>query len=198
MYLKAAYGENEPIYIEDIRYENILESNIHQQIRKLIEDRLIKQFDEGICFIPKKSIFREGSRLSVNAVVEKRYLWDGDKRCGYFSGVGFANQLRLITQVPMICEIVTNKAIVECNEVKIAKSRVIIRKPKIMVNELNYQILQFLDLLETVDDYAEIEDKELDEQLREYLKSNSIKFEEVKKYLGYYGNRVWEKYSRLE
>lgn len=98
----------------------------------------------------------------------------------------------------MMYEVVTNKALDEYSGIKIAKSKVIIRKPKILVDEQNYQILQFLDLIEKIGDYAEIEGKELDERLQGYLKNNSIKFENVKKYLSYYGNKVCKKIFAME
>lgn len=73
----------------------------------------------------------------MNRVIEKKYLRDNEKRCGYISGVAFANQLGLTTQVAMTCEVVTNKAIKDYRETTLAKSRVIIRKPRVTINEEN-------------------------------------------------------------
>lgn len=95
-------------------------------------------------------------------------------------------------------EVVTNKAINEYCEIKIAKTRVIIKKPKVVVNEQNYQILQLLDLIENIDYYAEIEGKELVKRLQKYLKNNEIKFENVRTYLRYYGNEVCKKVLEME
>ena len=108
-YLKETYGENEPIFVADIEYGSMSENNIRQQIKKLTDTGLLKRYDTGIYFIPKKSIFKSGTQLSMNRVIERKYLQDKNERCGYISGVTFANQLGLTTQVSMVCEVVTIK-----------------------------------------------------------------------------------------
>lgn len=197
-YLEETYGENEPIFIENIHYADMSDQHMYRQIKILIEKGVLKQFDSEICFIPKKSIFKSGTQLSIYKVLERKYLFDGNKRCGYLSGVVIANQLGLTSQVSQAYEVVTNKAVNEYSEVKIAKIRVIIRKPKVVVNEQNYQILQLLDLIENIDYYAENEGKELVKRLQEYLKNNGIKFENVRTYLRYYGNEVCKKVFEME
>lgn len=57
----------------------------------------------------------------------------------------------LTTQIPMQYEIVSNKATNEYRETSLAKSRIIIRKPKVPVTEKNYMALQFLDMLKNLD-----------------------------------------------
>ena len=57
-YLKETYGENEPIFVADIEYGSMSENNIRQQIKKLTDTGLLKRYDTGIYFIPKKSIFK--------------------------------------------------------------------------------------------------------------------------------------------
>ena len=58
----------------------------------------------GIYFLPKKTIFKSGSQLAPEKVLECKYLRDKDERCGYVSGLMFFNQMGLTTQVPMMYE----------------------------------------------------------------------------------------------
>ena len=191
-YLKETYGENEPIFVADIEYGSMSENNIRQQIKKMTDTGLLKRYDTGIYFIPKKSIFKSGTQLSMNRVIERKYLQDKNERCGYISGVTFANQLGLTTQVSMVREVVTNKATNDRREITLANSRVIVRRPRIPVNEQNYRILQFLDLMKDIDYFAEITGEELQKSLCAYLKDNAIRFEDLEKYLGYYPDKIYK------
>lgn len=191
-YLKETYGENVPIFVSDIKYADMTENNIRQQIKKMTDSGLLKRYDTGIYFIPKKSIFKSGTQLSMNTVIEKKYLQDNNQRCGYISGVAFANQLGITTQVSMACEVVTNKATNDYRETTLAKSRVIIRKPRIPVSEQNYRMLQFLDLMKDIDYFSEIAGEELKERLCKYLEINAIRFSDLEKYLQYYPDRIYK------
>ncbi|MGN8630618.1 hypothetical protein ACTNEW_03300 [Blautia sp. HCP3S3_G3] len=190
-YLRETYGENEPIFVSDIEYNGMSDNYIRQQVKKLTDAGLLKRYDTGIYFIPKKSIFKSGTQLSMNRVIERKYLQDKNERCGYVSGVAFANQLGITTQVSMICEVVTNKATNDRREITLANSRVIIRRPRTPVNEQNYRILQFLDLMKDIDYFAEVTGEELQKCLCAYLEANSIRFADLEKYLGYYPDKIY-------
>lgn len=190
-YLRETYGENEPIFVSDIEYNGMSDNYIRQQVKKLTDAGLLKRYDTGIYFIPKKSIFKSGTQLSMNRVIERKYLQDKNERFGYVSGVAFANQLGITTQVSMICEVVTNKATNDRREITLANSRVIVRRPRTPVNEQNYRILQFLDLMKDIDYFAEITGEELQKCLCAYLEANSIRFEDLEKYLGYYPDKIY-------
>lgn len=190
-YLREIYGENEPIFVSDIEYNGMSDNYIRQQVKKLTDAGLLKRYDTGIYFIPKKSIFKSGTQLSMNRVIERKYLQDKNERCGYVSGVAFANQLGITTQVSMICEVVTNKATNDRREITLANSRVIIRRPRTPVNEQNYRILQFLDLMKDIDYFAEVTGEELQKCLCAYLEANSIRFADLEKYLGYYPDKIY-------
>lgn len=80
-------------------------------MKKLTDAGVVKRFDKGIYFLPKKTIFKSGSVLSPEKVLEYKYLRDKDgKKCGYISGPVFANQMGLTTQVPVVYVVVSNKA----------------------------------------------------------------------------------------
>lgn len=191
-YLIEIYGENEPIFVAELEYANMSEGSIRQQIMKLAEDGRIKRYDTGIYFIPKKSMFKSGTTLSLDRVLEKKYLENNDKRCGYIGGVAFANQLGLTTQVPMTYEVVTNKATKDYRETKLANSRIILRKPRVTIDENNYRILQFLDLIKDIDYYSEVSGEELQKRLIAYMTGCAMMFSDLEPYLQYYPDRIYK------
>ncbi|MCC8028580.1 MAG: helix-turn-helix domain-containing protein [Lachnospiraceae bacterium] len=189
--LKETYGENEPIFIADIQYEGMSMNFIRQQIKKLTDAGLLRRYDTGIYFIPKKSFFKSGSQLSRDTVIERKYLKDDGCRCGYIGGVMFANQLGLTTQVPMICEIVTNKATNDYREVRLASSSLILKKPRVRITEENFRQLQLLDLLKDIDFYAEKDKAEQLSRIMAYMEAYQIHFQDLEAHMRYYPDRIY-------
>ena len=191
-YLIENYKENEPILLSNIKIEGVSDVNVRQQIKKLSDDGSVKRYDTGIYFIPKKSVFKSGSQLSLNDVIQCKYLQDETGLCGYISGVDFANQLGLTTQVPMKKEIVTNKATKDYRETTLANSSIAIRKPRTKVTEENYKALQLLDLLKDIDIVAEVAGDLLNEKLFSYMKKAAITFSDLDLYLDYYPEKIYK------
>ena len=191
-YLKENYQENEPIFLSDLSIPGMKDVSVRQQLKKLMLDGRVKRFDTGIYYMPRKSLFKSGSVLSVDEVIRKKYLLDGETRCGYLCGILFANRLGLTTQVPMVYEVCTNKATTEYRDTKIGKFRIILRKPYVEINEQNVNALQFLDLMREVLDLSELEGSELTEKLLEYLESKKLRFDTLKPFLMYYPDRIYK------
>ena len=191
-YLRQNYEDNEPIFLSDIGIPGVKDVSLRQQFKKLTAYGRLKRFDTGIYYFPKKSIFRSGSVLSVEEVIKRKYLMDGDECCGYVGGMLFANRIGITTQVPMVYEVYTNKATTEYRETYLANLRVIIRKPYAMVNDQNVNTLQFLDLLKEIADISEIGGTELTDRLLDYMKKKKIDFESIRKYLSYYPERIYK------
>lgn len=191
-YIEKNYQPNEPIFMSDLNIQGIKPVSVRQQIKKLTEAGKLKRFDTGIYYIPKKSIFRSGSTLSIDEVIKRKYLIDGKNCCGYVGGLLFANQLGLTTQVPAVYEVYTNKATTDYRETRLASFRVIIRKPSCEINEKNVNTLQFLDLLKEIVDVTEINGIELTSRLLNYMKENNISFEHMSEFLPYYPERIYK------
>lgn len=191
-YLRKKYADNEPIFLAEISIAGMKDVSVRQQIKKLTADGRLKRFDTGIYYFPKQSMFRSGSMLSVDEVIKKKYLMDGPAQCGYVSGMLFANQLGITTQVPMAYEVYTNKATTEYRETQLANLRIILRRPYVTIDETNAATLQLLDLLKEIMDIAEIEGSELTERLLGYMRKKRIGFESMKPYLSYYPERIYK------
>ena len=191
-YLLDNYKENEPIFLADLQVDGMTRTNVRQQIKKLTDTCKVKRFDNGIYFLPKKTIFKSGSQLAPEKVLECKYLRDKDERCGYVSGLMFFNQMGLTMQVPMMYEVVSNKATNDCRETSLAKSRVIVRKPKVPVTEKNYKALQFLDMLKDVDVYSEVTGKPLQDRLYRYMDDANLSISEMEPYFAYYPDKLYK------
>lgn len=190
-YLQENYDQNEPIFLSELTISGIKPVSLRQQIKKLTEEGRLKRFDTGIYYLPQKSIFRFGSMLSPDEVIRKKYLTDGDGCCGYLSGLIFANQLGLTTQVPMAYEVYTNKATTDYRDTTLGNLRVIIRRPYVEVNDSNASALQFLDLIKEVGDISELDGAELTNRLTGYMKTNGLSFDTLQKYFSYYPDRIY-------
>lgn len=191
-YIENKYKPNEPIFLAELDIPDMKPVSVRQQMKKLTEEGRLKRFDAGIYYIPKKSMFRSGSTLSIDEVIRKKYLQDGVNRCGYVGGILFANQLGLTTQVPALYEIYTNKATTEYRETKLANLRVILRKPYCEIDTENAETLQFLDLIKEVVDISEVDGEELTKRLLGYMKKKNIGFESMKPFLPYYPDRIYK------
>ena len=191
-YIENKYKPNEPIFLAELDIPDMKPVSVRQQMKKLTEEGRLKRFDAGIYYIPKKSMFRSGSTLSIDEVIRKKYLQDGVNRCGYVGGILFANQLGLTTQVPALYEVYTNKATTEYRETKLANLRVILRKPYCEIDMENAETLQFLDLIKEVVDISEVDGEELTKRLLGYMKKKNIGFESMKPFLPYYPDRIYK------
>lgn len=191
-FLKNNYKDNEPILLSEIKVPGIKDVSVRQQLKKLTQDGRIKRFDSGVYFIPRKSMFTFGSEISVEEVLRKKYLMDGNDRCGYVGGLTFANQIGLTTQLPSVYEIYTNKTAMDYREVMVANIRVIIRKPYVKVDGKNYAILQFLNLMKEIVEVSELEGAALTDRLVDYLKQKQIRFDALKPFLPYYPDRIYK------
>ena len=196
-YLLKTYGTNQPIFVSEISYSNMSQNSIRQQIMNFASDGKLKRYDTGIYFIPEKTIFKSSGTLSQNTVIERKYLVEGSERCGYISGLNFANRLGITTQVPASCEVVTNKASKDYREATLASEKIIIRKPRVTVDESNYKYLQFLDLLKDIDLYSELEEPQLKDRLSMYIKKSGIAFSQLERFLSLYPDKLFRNMYRV-
>jgi len=185
------YPEDEPIFIDDIKRfviefcadenrEKILE-NVNVIINRLNKENIIKTFYKGIYYKPKTNIFGE-MPLDKSKVINLKYLKDRNGNVkGYIKGEKLFNALGLTTQVPNITHIVTN----EWKNANIYKNEylnVLVSRPKIEITNENYKYLQFIDLLNDIDNiYIEVDNYE--DIIYNFILQNELEFEKILKYI---------------
>lgn len=182
--------ENEPIFIEDINdyvcevYKKSdvikIKKNINVIMNRLNNEKKIKTFYKGIYYKPQKNIFGE-MPLDKDKVIRKKYLEDKKGNIkGYISGAKLFNKLGLTTQVPNITEIVTNEA-TGINKYNNKKLNIIIKTPKIKLNNQNYLYLQLIEIIANKEK-INIENKNYNEIIIKFIKENNLDFEKIIKY----------------
>lgn len=162
-------GDNQKVY-----------NNVKAILNRLNKETIIKTAYKGIYYIPKTNLFGE-MLLGNNEIVKYKYLMDKKGNIkGYITGALLFNQAHLTTQVPNVIDIATN----ECknyNKYFNKDLNVIIRQPKIKVNNENYKYLQLFDLIENKDNIG-VEVENADELIYEFIKENDLDFEKIIKY----------------
>lgn len=181
------YPFDEPIFIEDIKeylrtklgdninFNHILKTT-YVYINRLVKKGKIVQFLKGIYYKPLKGIFGN-KKLNINKVITKKYILDGNGQKGYYTGAFLFNKLGLTSQIPKDILIITN----ECpnnNDYNNKKLGVIIRKPKIKINDDNYKYLQLFDVLNNKDNiYIEVDNEK--EIIYKFIRDNELDFAKI-------------------
>lgn len=191
-FLRQNYADSEPIFLSDIDIPGIKAPYIRQIIKKLTSDGRIKRYDTGIYYFSGKSLFRSGNTPSIEEIIKKKYLMNGSEQCGYLSGIQFANQIGITSQVSAVYEVYTNKATTAYREKKLAGFRILVKKPYVPIDSNNSDTLQFLDLLKEVTDISELEGSALKDRILGYMRKKGIRFDLMKKYLPYYPERIYK------
>lgn len=179
-----------PIFIEEIKKyiikfydENDREkifNNIKTNLNRMNKKGIIEKAYRGIYYIPNDNIF--GKMLLGNRqVIKYKYIMDKNGNIkGYFTGAKLFNEAHLTTQVPNVIDIATN----ECknnSKYKNKNLKVIIRKPRIEVNNDNYKYLQLFDLIENKDNVG-IEVDNPDEVIYNFIKENNLNHKKIIEY----------------
>lgn len=190
-YLESNYSPNEPIFISDVELP-VSDVNLRRMFKKLCDEGKIKRFDKGIYYIPKQSRLKGGVPIGADAVTKAKYVSRKGKVVGYVSGYTFANQLGITTQVPYVIEIVTNNVSSRYREIDKDGRRVILRKPKAVVNEDNYRVLQLLDLLSNITQYTDEDMPNTALRVKAYIKNEGISRDDIDQYIGEYPDRIYK------
>ena len=190
-YLVNTYNPGEPIFSADIDIPDVSNNSLRQMLKKLCDQGKIVRYEGGVYYLPLQSSLRGGNALPASVVAEHKYISRKGRIMGYYSGFTFANQLGITDQVPYTTEIVTNNAAGKFREISMKGQKIILRKPKIQVNESNYKVLQLLDLLKDLDKYADEIDSESISKIVKYIIDSQMKKESVDKYLAQYPDRIF-------
>lgn len=188
-YIKST-PKGTPIFIEEIK-EYIIQfykendkskvfNNVKAILNRMNNEGIIETAYKGIYYVPNENIF--GKMLLGNRqVIQYKYIMDKDGNIkGYVTGAKLFNEAHLTTQVPNVIDIATN----ECknfNKYENKKLNVIVRKPKMEVNNKNYKYLQLFDLIENKDNIG-IEVENPDEIIYRFIAENDLNFEKIIKY----------------
>lgn len=116
-------------------------------LERLQKDSYIKKLSKGVFYRPQKTVFGEIKPDYEEQL--KLFLFDGEKRIGYETGLALYNRMGLTSQVPFRTKIATA---IRKNSIDRDLVKVDFVKSYIEVTEDNYQVLGLLDALKDIKD----------------------------------------------
>lgn len=191
--LKNRYDINNPIFIDEIRlmFTNYSKIRIAQLIQKSIKSGKLARFENGIYYIPSKTILGN-SILSTVKVIEKKYIRNDEDVYGFYCGITFMNNIGITTQVPNTYEVMTNKESTRVRKVKVANQEVVLRKSRVKINKDNYLTLQFLEFINSTSIEFLLNNKE---KINEYFFNNVNKNQVIEYMIKYPSKTIKNLYS---
>ena len=180
-YLMENFGYNEPIFLNDLSVEGLSENAIRQSVKRLVVNGFLERYDSGIYYIPKQGGLLGKSYLDPFLVVMRKYVKNKSETYGYVTGISFANQLGLTTQMPAVIEIVTNRESTNGRMITVGNLRVRIKKSAVVVSDSNADLLQLLDSISQAEKYTELPMEETIETMISYVKQKRFTKEQLSK-----------------
>ena len=178
-YLMENYGYNEPIFLNDLVIEGLSDNAVRQSVKRLVASGFLERYDNGIYYIPKRGGLLGKSYLDPSMVIMRKYVQNKSEIYGYVTGISFANQLGLTTQMPAVIEIVTNREASNGRMITVGSQRVRIKKPAITVSDSNAELLQLLDTIGQAEKYTELTKEETIETLISYMRKKRFTKEQL-------------------
>jgi len=178
-YLMENYGYNEPIFLNDLSIEGLSENAVRQSVKRLVANGFLERYDNGIYYIPKQGGLLGKSYLDPFLVIMRKYVQNKSETYGYVTGISFANQLGLTTQMPAVIEVVTNHEATNGRMIMVGNLKVRIKKPSVTISDSNAEILQLLDSIGQAEKYTELPLDETIDTMISYIKKKRFTKEQL-------------------
>ena len=161
-------------------------------MKKLVDEGKLERLYNGVYYRSYVTILGTKGKISVDKFIEKKYLSSKGSVSGYITGLQLANKYGFTTQNAAVIEVCSNDATTKQRKIDIDGNKVVIYKPVAEIDETNKAVLQFLDLMTFIDKYSEISGEEYRKKLLIFVKSINLDFNQVKKYISYYPDKVYK------
>ena len=169
-FLMENYGYNEPIFLNDLVVEGLSENAVRQSVKRLAANGFLERYDSGIYYIPKRGGLLGKSYLDPYLVIMRKYVQNKSETYGYVTGISFAYQLGLTTQMPAVIEVVTNREATNGRMTTIGTQKVRIKKPTVTISDSNAELLQLLDSIGQAEKYTELSMEDTIDTMISYVK----------------------------
>jgi len=194
--IQKNYNLGEPILLKEIvdSFSNTKkEPSIRQELGRLVEKNELIKAGRGIYVLPEKTITGKYKKPDFDSIIQKKYFQANDKKSGYYAGLTALNNLGISFQVPNIKEIITNKESSRKRKVSINNRNIILRRPRVIINNNNANTLQFLDIIEIFEKYSDIDKLEALNKIISYYKNKGVTMDNINKYIKYYPAKTSKK-----
>jgi predicted transcriptional regulator of viral defense system len=177
------YDNNSPILTDDIYqlFPDVQKGSIRQLLKRLCDKGEIDRVKPGLYYKPKPNRVITLNNLSSNSIIKKKYLGSNAEVYGYKSGMNFANQIGLTTQTASVDTIVSNNVSNKKRRININNSKIIINSPRVTITNMNYKLLQVLDLMNNFENYCEESLEQATPKIINYLFDLKLNVDEIKR-----------------
>ncbi|MBR6502883.1 MAG: hypothetical protein IKT42_05515, partial [Clostridia bacterium] len=124
--LTKDFGYNQPIMVSEVEYDNYDSQSIYRELSRLCAKKLVVRFDTGVYYIPKATPFGV-AHFNPKKVIDKKFIKDGEKVFGYYSGSYLQYELGISKLKPATIEIYTNSESRDLHKVKLGNYQIALR-----------------------------------------------------------------------
>ena len=178
-YLMENFGYNEPIFLNDLTIEGLSDNAVRQSVQRLVANGFLERYGSGIYYIPKQGGLLGKSYLDPFIVIMRKYVQSKSETYGYVTGISFANQLGLTTQMPAVIEVVTNRESTNGRMITVGNLKVRVKKSTVTVSDANAELLQLLDSVGQAEKYTELPMEETINTMISYIKQKHFTKEQL-------------------
>ena len=188
-YIVNNFEKDEPIFLIELPGKS--PESIRQEMKKLTDEGKVERLYNGVYYRAYETILGTKGKVSIDKFIQKRYLEANGVISGYITGIQLANMYGFTTQNPSCYEVCSNEASTKQRKIDIDGRQIIVYKPLVDVSKENKGALQFFDLMSTIDKYSEVRGEEFTKKIKNFISTAGVDFEEVKKYIGLFPDRVY-------
>lgn len=179
--LKTQYGENTPIFFEDIANvcSGYTRGRVYQLIDAALNSGLLAKAGYDCYYIPTTTPFGK-SLLNPRKVIEKKYISNKGEVYGFYTGLALLNSFGITTQMPNVIEVFTNNEATKSRRVTINNQTIIVKRARTTINNSNYKEMMLLELFNLAD--VRSIDARATQKIVDYMKQNNISVQGIMKY----------------
>lgn len=195
--LKNRYGENMPIFFEDIANvcSGYTRGRVYQLIDAAMNSGLLAKAGYDCYYIPTTTPFGK-SLLNPRKVIEKKYISNKGEVYGFYTGLALLNSFGITTQMPNVIEVFTNNEATKSRRVTINNQTVIVKRARTKINNSNYKEMMLLELFNLAD--VRSIDARATQKIVDYMKQNNISVQGIMTYAKFVPARAIKNFMSSE
>lgn len=195
--LKNQYGENTPIFFEDIANvcSGYTRGRVYQLIDAAMNSGLLAKAGYDCYYIPTTTPFGK-SLLNPRKVIEKKYISNKGEVYGFYTGLVLLNSFGITTQMPNVIEVFTNNEATKSRRVTINNQTIIVKRARTKINNSNYKEMMLLELFNLAD--VRSIDARATQKIVDYMKQNNISVQGIMTYAKFVPARAIKNFMSSE
>ena len=167
--LRKQYRPCEPIVLRDIKWLKLNSGALRQAFKRMSDKGILNRYMNGVYYFPEKD-----KKPSVEEVLSKMYLGDGEEIYGYYAGCTYGKKLGVTEREDKYPILVTNKENSRGRLRPIAVRNVYLRKPYTKITKDNVEEMELLDFIREWETYSDLSEVETFSKIKDYFKAQNI------------------------